>query len=174
MNRFLLLVVIAFYGFRATADVRFATGTVYYFRITDLEQSERSSRMVNDLNAHIPGFKYTITNESGLQGWPFYRKFQLDEKLPVDSIMPPHVIFHIFKPYEEGADVDGSYLIEARLLPVAEGGSPILKFDMFQGRGNDWIRVVDLKDHPFPVAKYPGYEEQLQIIEETIIRSSFK
>ena len=141
----------------------------------DEENTERSEQFISDLFFNIPKQKYAITHSSGNKAWPWYEPFAPDARLSVDSIMPPHTIFHVIKPYQEGmTHKQGDYLIEAVLKPPAEDGAPVLKFSMFQFRAGEWERVVDLDDHAFGPAKYPTYLDQYRILEETIIRSSFK
>ena len=160
---------------QTSEGVRFATDTTYYLQITDEENSERSSGFVDRLYSEIPVYKYTITHESGPKGWPFYESFDLKAKMPVDSIMPPHLIFHAFEVYEVDEEVDpGSYLVKATILEPSEDGATVLKFQMYERKESEWVRVVDLKDHPFVTTKYPTQDDQYRILKETIIRSSFK
>jgi hypothetical protein len=65
----------------------------YYVEIRTHEKDAFNRELASYLATGIPQKKYTITNGSGIT-WPYYAAFDLDEEIPIDSLMPPHTHIH--------------------------------------------------------------------------------
>jgi len=65
----------------------------YYVEIVSSQTDTFSKDLTEYLATRIPQKKYTFTNGSGTS-WPYYAAFELNEDVPIDSLMPPHWYVH--------------------------------------------------------------------------------
>ena|SRR6478736_6213469 len=65
----------------------------YYVEIVSPQTDTFSKDLTEYLTSRIPQKKYTFTNGSGMS-WPYYAAFELNEDVPIDSLMPPHWYVH--------------------------------------------------------------------------------
>ncbi|MDH5608550.1 MAG: hypothetical protein OEY56_03645 [Cyclobacteriaceae bacterium] len=145
----------------------------YYFLFIDLENTAGSQSDLMAITSMLPVKKYIITNESGLD-WPFFASYDLDEKVPADSIMAPHLYIHRFIPWpgEENTAIGDvkltiSYHYDAKQQPV-------LGIVKHEKDSTGWGHQVDTGTHIVEDKYYSTEGEKQLRAYQTIVRYSFK
>ena len=99
----------------------FASDEIYYVQIRCVLPDEECLKIKKHLEEGIPKYKYTFTNKSA-KTWPYYKAYELDAQVPIDSLMPPHWQLHrliLFAAKDSSNYAD--HLIHIDLFSTADG-----------------------------------------------------
>ena len=91
-----------------SSDGRYATTRRFYFQVNCPNPGPHCEEAKRLLDLEIPKYKYTFTYGSS-RTWPYYKAFEPDDQVPLDSLLPPHTQVHQLisdehKPLFGGAD----------------------------------------------------------------------
>ncbi len=87
------LIPIVIFSLSCSKKSRNAPERTYYVEVRRHQTDAFNKELSEYLTSRIPQKKYTFTNRSGMT-WPYYAAFELNEDVPIDSLMPPHWYIH--------------------------------------------------------------------------------
>ena len=103
-----------------SAKREYAPDRNFYVEVITHQTDDASLNLATYTKEQIPQKKYTITNHSGMI-WPFYKELELHERIPKDSLMPPHWFVHrmiLLKMVEEIRPDE--FLVRIDVMPHAD------------------------------------------------------
>lgn len=115
-----IILIILFIGLHSSCrhePDNFAKDKNFYFTITS--PSKNTTNLVRFLKENMNNKRVTITYRSG-EVWPFYYILDEDEKLPYDSLMPPHYYIHAMKELDGDEILPGEYFVDIQVMPVPD------------------------------------------------------
>ncbi|MEK6781064.1 MAG: hypothetical protein AABY93_05135 [Bacteroidota bacterium] len=117
LNKSFILIFFAAVLFSCSDSSKLAPERNFYFEIKTYQNNAFNNELAAFLKKRIPQQKYTITNRSGLV-WPYYEALELNEKISIDSLMPPHWYLHkmIFKDSNSVLKAD-DHLVRIDVMP---------------------------------------------------------
>lgn len=111
------ILVIGFLSNCRTESDDFAKDKTFYYTVSS--PSKNTANLIHFLNENINNKRVTITNQSGLTS-PFYYVLNDDEKLPYDSLMPPHYFIHAMKKKNDNEIPPGDYFVDFKVMLEAD------------------------------------------------------
>lgn len=107
-------------GGQSSDGRNYATTWKFYFQVACPNPGPNCQEAKKLLEREIPRFKYTFTYGSS-RTWPYFKAFDLDEKVPLDSLLPPHSQLHQLIPLEDKPLFGGAdYLVVANLYTLSD------------------------------------------------------
>lgn len=89
----------------------------YYFKFETKQNKPVVRKIISFLETELPKQKYAITNQSGRK-WPYYQAFDIQEKVHLDSLMPPHRFLHRMVPLSSSVKTkNDDYVVLFSILP---------------------------------------------------------
>ncbi|MBL7873115.1 MAG: hypothetical protein JNM78_15970 [Cyclobacteriaceae bacterium] len=145
----------------------------FYFEVKAHQTNQFTNSLSHFLKDKIPKQKYTITNQSGKK-WPYYQGLELNETIPIDSLMPPHWYLHKMIPLEMDYKLTrDDHLVRIELMLQADT-LPNYRVDIFENESNKLSLSATSGVHYIDSTSFPTrkliYDQFLQ----SIIRYSFK
>ena len=169
----LCLVILTGCGGQPASDEPGLAGTTrLYFRVECLSNGPRCQEVKKYLEAEIPKFKYSFTEQSSRQ-WPYFQAFNLDARVPIDSLLPPHTRLHQLLPYGSMDSEEGIHEVVVVELfsqsdSIADYQVNIFQLDQPSGEllGTSGLHTVEVTGNDsLPVR---------EIIKRSVIRYSYK
>lgn len=125
------------------------------------------------LETNIPAFNYSFTNSSA-QHWPYYRAFELGEKIPIDSLMPPHTFIHKMVPSEKHHQPEeDEFLVQIEIFAEPDT-LPNYSVTILSRKNNEFQLSAPTGLHYIHPSEYQTSEQLADILLKSIIRYSFK
>lgn len=94
-----------------SSDGIYATTWEFYFEVNCPNPGQNCQEAKKLLETEIPKYKYTFTYGSS-RTWPYFAAFDLDARVPRDSLLPPHSQLHQLIPRKDKPMFGGSdYLV---------------------------------------------------------------
>ena len=144
----------------------------YYFTVKSNSSSETSAVVKKYLETNIPAFKYTITNASGIQ-WPYYKAYELDEKVHRDSLAIPHTIIHRMIPLENNKPSEGEFLVQIEIFEEPDT-IPNYSVTIFRQTNNQRQLSASTGIHYIHPSEYRTSDQLADLLLKNIVRYSFK
>ena len=116
----LILAILVGCGGQPSSKDIYAPTEIYYFEVRCGQPGPNCEQVKQLLETSLPKYKYTFTPGSS-QKWPYYRAFGLDENVPFDSLVPPHLKLHQLVPRNDSPLFGGSeYVVMIELFSLSD------------------------------------------------------
>lgn len=153
-------------------EAELAQTTRIFFQVECQHKGPRCEQVKRYLEKEIPRFKYSFTEESSKK-WPYFQAFDLNAKVPIDSLMPPHTRLHQFIPYQQGSSSGGiNELVVIKLFSQSEG-PPDYQVDIYrlfpgsmESSGTSGLHTVN--------SDTADTQKVAEMIRQSVIRYSYK
>lgn len=168
----LILAILLGCGGQPRSGDGFATTKVFYFEVNCLSAGPHCEEAKRLLEAEIPRYKYTFSPGSS-RNWPYYKAFDLDADVPLDSLIPPHTQLHQLVPRKDRPLMGGGeYLVVIELYSISDDKPDyIVNVYHLESGGAILTGTSGLQE----VQNRPGQSLTIpEIILKSVIRYSFK
>lgn len=102
----LILAILLGCGRQPRSEDSYATTKIFYFEVNCLNAGSPCEEAKQLLEAEIPRYKYTFSPGSS-RTWPYYKAFDLDANVPLDSLISPHTQLHQLVPRKDRPWIGG-------------------------------------------------------------------
>jgi len=164
-------------------EQRIAPDSNYYLEIRTHQSDPINTELAEYLTAKIPQKKYTFTNTSGKK-WPYYAAFDLDQDIPIDSLMAPHSHLHkMILGDSNSLRLNDDHLVRIDIMPYPDTllNYQVQIFEMDStgltltgGSGIHFIDTVELYPSFNTFTKFSLHDLLYDHYLKSIIRYSFK
>ncbi len=167
-----MLILVVGCGGQSSDGGAYASTKPFYFQVNCPNPGPHCQEAKKLLEREIPRFKYTFTYGSS-RTWPYYKAFDLEEEVPLDSLLPPHSQLHQLIPLEDKPLFGGAdYLVVANLYTLSDSIPDYI------------VNVYRIDTSPQELSGSSGRQEvqqrpgmtlsEAEIILRSVIRFSFK
>lgn len=145
----------------------------FYFEIKTFQQNDFSMMLATLIESRVPLKKYVITNRSGLE-WPYYAELELDEDIPLDSLMPPHAFAHRMIFMDSNSVLKpGDYLVRFELMPHLDT-IPNYRVEVYEMDSSELTISGTSGIHYVDATAFPSNLSLVEHCLKSVIRYSFK
>ena len=143
----------------------------YYLELEDRSQNDYASTWFPQIKNEIYGKQYAITQRSESE-WPFYQTYPKSHRIPMDSLITPHVISHYFDDRSVEKAKEGEFLVKVIFLdPIPEHNFDLI---IYKKIDKNWEKMVDTGNHKITALHTKKGLNPIEAASRIIIRYSFK
>ena len=156
-----------------SAKREYAPDRNFYVEVITHQTNDASLKLATYIKKQIPQKKYTITNQSGMI-WPFYKELELHERIPIDSLMPPHWFVHRMISFEQDREIkQDEFLVRIDVMPQGDT-LPNYNVRIFRKDSTGLELSGQSGIHYLDSAEFASPNNLFEVYLKSIIRYSFK
>lgn len=157
----------------ASKPEEYASERNFYFTVETESTSNSVLAVKRYLENVIPKHKYSITNSSG-SNWPYYQAFELDERVPSNTIVPPHTFVHRMVPFKEELKIEEDEFLVQVVIFEKPDTIPNYSVTIFRRKENEFKLSASSGLHFIQPSEYETQNQLAEAILKNCLRYSFK